>query len=79
MKENKELKDLLTTGVIVEVINKTEEEDIKYIGVVVGDIILLLIFEFLLRMIGLMILNMYVNLQNIMLKELWLGLFATEV
>ena len=40
MKENKELKDLLTTGVIVEVINKTEEEDIKYIGVVMGDIIL---------------------------------------
>lgn len=29
MKENKELKDLLTTGVIVEVINKTEEEDIN--------------------------------------------------
>ena len=40
MKENKELKDLLATGVIVEVINKTEEEDIKYIGVVMGDIIL---------------------------------------
>ena len=40
MKENKELKDLLTTGVIVEVINKTEEEDIKYIGVVMGDKIL---------------------------------------
>ena len=40
MKENKELKDLLTTGVIVEVINKTEEEDIKYIGVVMGDRIL---------------------------------------
>ena len=40
MKENKELKDLLTTGVIVEVCNVTEEEDIKYIGVVMGDIIL---------------------------------------
>ena len=40
MKENKELKDLLTTGVIVEVCNITEEEDIKYIGVVMGDIIL---------------------------------------
>ena len=40
MKENEELKDLLTTGVIVEVINKTEEEDIKYIGVVMGDRIL---------------------------------------
>ena len=40
MKENKELKDLLTTEVIIEVINKTEEEDIKYIGVVMGDIIL---------------------------------------
>ena len=40
MKENKELKDLLTTGVIVEVINKTEEEDIKYTGVVMGDRIL---------------------------------------
>ena len=39
MKENKELKDLLTTGVIVEVCNVTEE-DIKYIGVVMGDIIL---------------------------------------
>ena len=36
MKENKELKDLLTTGVIVEVCNVTEEEDIKYIGVVMG-------------------------------------------
>ena len=33
MKENKELKDLLTTGVIVEVSN-------KLVGVVVGDIIL---------------------------------------
>ena len=40
MKENKELKDLLTTGAIVEVINKTEEEDIKYTGVVMGDRIL---------------------------------------
>ena len=40
MKENKELKDLLTTGVIVEVCNVTEEEDIKYIGIVMGDIIL---------------------------------------
>lgn len=40
MKENKELKDLLTNGVIVEVINKTEEEDIKYTGVVMGDRIL---------------------------------------
>ena len=40
MKENKELKDLLTTGVIIEVINKTEEEDIKYTGVVMGDRIL---------------------------------------
>ena len=40
MKENKELKDLLTTGVIVEICNVTEEEDIKYIGVVMGDIIL---------------------------------------
>ena len=33
MKENKELKDLLTTGVIVEISN-------KLVGVVVGDIIL---------------------------------------
>ena len=40
MKENKELKDLLTTGVIVEVYNVTEEERIKYIGVVMGDRIL---------------------------------------
>ena len=40
MKENKELKDLLTTGVIVEVCNITEEDTIKYIGVVMGDIIL---------------------------------------
>ena len=40
MKENKELKDLLTTGVIVEVHDKREEKDIKYIGVVMGDIIL---------------------------------------
>ena len=40
MEKSKELNDLLTTGVIVEVINKTEEEDIKYIGVVMGDIIL---------------------------------------
>ena len=41
MKENKELKDLLTTGVIVEVCNEIEGEDtIKYIGVVMGDIIL---------------------------------------
>ena len=40
MKENKELKDLLTTGVIVEVINKTEEDRIEYIGVVMGDRIL---------------------------------------
>ena len=40
MKENKELKDLLTTGVIVEVYDKREEKDIKYIGVVMGDIIL---------------------------------------
>ena len=36
MKENKELKDLLTTGVIVEVCDVTK----KYIGVVMGDIIL---------------------------------------
>ena len=41
MKEDKELKDLLTTGVIVEVCNEIEGEDtIKYIGVVMGDIIL---------------------------------------
>ena len=41
MKENKELKDLLATGVIVEVCNEIEGEDtIKYIGVVMGDIIL---------------------------------------
>ena len=40
MKENKELKDLLTTGTIVEVYDKREEKDIKYIGVVMGDIIL---------------------------------------
>ena len=41
MKENKELKDLLTTGVIVEVCNEIEGEDtIKYIGVVMGDTIL---------------------------------------
>ena len=40
MKENKELKDLLTTGVIVEVYDKREKKDIKYIGVVMGDIIL---------------------------------------
>ena len=41
MKENKKLKDLLTTGTIVEVCNITEEDTIKkYIGVVVGDIIL---------------------------------------
>lgn len=40
MKENKELKDLLTTGVIVEIHNVTEEDTTKYIGVVVGDIIL---------------------------------------
>lgn len=40
MKENKELKDLLTTGVIVEVCNELEEEVIKYIGVVMGDLIL---------------------------------------
>lgn len=40
MKENKELKDLLTTGAIVEVYSKREEEDIKYIGVVMGDIVL---------------------------------------
>ena len=34
MKENKELKDLLTTGVIVEICNEVEEEEesIKYIG-----------------------------------------------
>ena len=34
MKENKELKDLLTTGTIVEVYNKREEEEdtVKYIG-----------------------------------------------
>lgn len=40
MKENKELKNLLTTGTIVEVYSKREEEDIKYIGAVMGDIIL---------------------------------------
>ena len=41
MKENKELKDLLTTGVIVEVCNEIEGEDtIKYIGVVMGNTIL---------------------------------------
>ena len=42
MKENKELKDLLTTGVIVEVYSELEEEEdvIKYIGVVMGDTIL---------------------------------------
>ena len=41
MKENKELKDLLTTGVIVEVYNEIEGEDtIKYIGVVIGNTIL---------------------------------------
>ena len=40
MKENKELKDLLTTGAIVEVCNVTEEDMVKYIGVVMGDKIL---------------------------------------
>ena len=41
MKENKELKDLLTTGVIVEICNEIEGEDtIKYIGVVIGNTIL---------------------------------------
>ena len=41
MKENKELKDLLTTGVIVEICNEIEGEDtIKYIGVVMGNTIL---------------------------------------
>ena len=40
MKEDKELKDLLTTGVIVEVCNEIEGDTIKYIGVVVEDIIL---------------------------------------
>ena len=41
MKENKELKDLLATGVIVEVCNEIEGEDtIKYIGVVMGNTIL---------------------------------------
>ncbi|MCI7208428.1 MAG: hypothetical protein MSA15_20855 [Clostridium sp.] len=41
MKENKELKDLLTTGVIVEVCNEIEGEDtIKNIGVVMGNTIL---------------------------------------
>ena len=40
MKENKELKDLLTTGTIVEVYNKREKENIKYVGVVMGDVIL---------------------------------------
>ena len=41
MKENKELKDLLTTGVIVEVCNEIEGEDtIKYIGVVIENTIL---------------------------------------
>ena len=40
MKENKELKDLLTTGTIVEVYNKRGKEDIKYNGVVMRDIIL---------------------------------------
>ena len=40
MKENKELKDLLTTGVIVEVCNVTEEDRIEYIAVVMGDRIL---------------------------------------
>ena len=41
MKGNKELKDLLTTGVIVEVCNEIEGEDtIKYIGVVMGNTIL---------------------------------------
>ena len=41
MKEDKGLKDLLTTGVIVEVCNEVEEEEsIKYIGVVMGDTIL---------------------------------------
>ena len=41
MKEDKELKDLLTTGVIVEVCNEIEGEDtIKYIGVVIGNTIL---------------------------------------
>ena len=41
MKENKELKNLLTTGVIVEVCNEIEGEDtIKYIGVVIGNTIL---------------------------------------
>lgn len=41
MKESKELKDLLTTGVIVEICNEIEGEDtIKNIGVVMRDIIL---------------------------------------
>ena len=41
MKEDKGLKDLLTTGVIVEICNEIEGEDtIKYIGVVMGNTIL---------------------------------------
>lgn len=39
MKENKELKDLLTTGTIVE-IHSNLEENYKCFGVVMGDIIL---------------------------------------
>lgn len=40
MKENKELKDLLTTGVIVEIHSNLEEEEYKCFGVVMGDVIL---------------------------------------
>lgn len=40
MKENKELKDLLTTGVIVEIRSNLIEEDYKCFGIVTGDIIL---------------------------------------
>ena len=40
MKENKELKDLLTTGTIVEIHSNLEEEEYKCFGVVMGDVIL---------------------------------------
>lgn len=40
MKGNKELKDLLTTGVIVEIRSNLIEEDYRCFGVVMGDIML---------------------------------------
>ena len=40
MKENKELKDLLTTGIIVEIRSNKVEENYKCFGIVIGDSIL---------------------------------------